>query len=195
MEKAAETLARALVRAGVNVLAGGAVVAGTASLPGDTQKDDSKATPIPRTLPRTGERCRKCPPDAGYAENINRGMPPGARKYQGYVTGRPYGIEPYDDRRGWNEEWRWNGVDWDGFVPNQCLLQEAKANYDIFFERWAVKSGALDDLKEQLTRQAAALRPYPSTRLRWYFQTPKAYAFMQAALIANNVESELKEGP
>ncbi len=53
-------------------------------------------------------------------------------KYQGCVTGRPYGIG--EGRTGWNEEWLWLGTDWDGFVSEECLLQEAKGNYDMFFE-------------------------------------------------------------
>ncbi len=55
--------------------------------------------------------------------------------------------------------------------PDQCLLQEAKANYDIFFEPWAEKSAALIKLKDQVQRQGRQGSASPPTRLRWYFRT------------------------
>jgi hypothetical protein len=165
-------------------------VAGTLSLPGDTPKDDSKATPVPRTLPRTGERCKRCPPDAGFPDTTTHDMTPAARRYQGYVTGRPYGVG--EGRRGWNEEWKWNNTDWDGFVPEECVLQEAKGNYDIFFEPWAKNTDAFRDMQKTAFSHAAKVRANPPTRIRWYFQTPKTYELMEPLLKRYSVESEFK---
>ncbi len=65
VEIAAAVLARALARAGVNVLGGGAVVVGAAGLPGDTQKDDSKATPVPRSAAAYRRAMQEVPPGYG----------------------------------------------------------------------------------------------------------------------------------
>lgn len=189
LEAAVAELGPVLLRAGAALL-GGATVAGTASLPGDTQKDDSKAKPVPRALPRTGERCKKCPADAGGVKITRHDMSPAARKYQGYVTGRPYGID--EGRTGWNEEWFWLGTDWDGFVSEECLLQEAKGNYDIFFEPWGRGAKVFMEMERTIARHASHIHRNPPTRLKWYFQTPKAYAQMKRVLDRNGVESELK---
>jgi len=62
VESAVDALGPALARGGAALL-GGAATAGTASLSGDSSKDDSKAAPVARTLPRTDESCKKCPPE------------------------------------------------------------------------------------------------------------------------------------
>ncbi len=71
LEAAVAELGPILLRVGAALL-GGATVAGTASLPGDTSKDDGKVAPIPRTLPRTGERCKACPPTTGFPAQHGR---------------------------------------------------------------------------------------------------------------------------
>ncbi|EKS9911211.1 hypothetical protein BTK88_006115, partial [Burkholderia pyrrocinia] len=100
-----------LARAGAALL-GGVGLAGTASLSSDTPKDESKAKTDAKAVPRTGEKCKKCPPEeTGKAENKRHHMSNHAREYQGRITGRPYSNEG-----GWNEEWLFQGVYFDGFL-------------------------------------------------------------------------------
>ncbi|WP_407060551.1 Tox-REase-5 domain-containing protein, partial [Burkholderia stagnalis] len=53
-----------------------------------------------------------------------------SREYQARITGRPYSNEGK-----WNEEWVWEGIAFDGFLPAECMLQEAKAHYAQFLQR------------------------------------------------------------
>ncbi|WP_229202475.1 restriction endonuclease fold toxin 5 domain-containing protein [Burkholderia pseudomallei] len=191
IEAAAVELGPILARVGVALL-GGATVAGTASLSGDTPKEDSKATPDVRALPRTGESCKKCPPEeTGRAIRANHHMSPHARMYQGRVTGRPYSV---DER--WSEEWKWFGTDFDGFVPAECLLQEAKSRYAKFLRRNV--EGELQprkwfegfaDMQDNLIRQATIVNMNPPARLKWYFEEADAREYMLPALIRNKVQS------
>ncbi|WP_240049414.1 restriction endonuclease fold toxin 5 domain-containing protein, partial [Burkholderia thailandensis] len=157
-------------RVGVALL-GGATVAGTASLSGDTPKEDSKATPDVRALPRTGESCKKCPPDAGAPIRRNHGVNWNSYRYQARITGFPFDTEGCR----WSEEWNWLGVDFDGFQPGECMLQETKGNYDQFLD--GSIPGAedffrgFDKMETQITTQASKVRANPPARLTWYFQT------------------------
>ncbi|WP_243720169.1 restriction endonuclease fold toxin 5 domain-containing protein [Burkholderia pseudomallei] len=164
IEAAAVELGPILARVGVALL-GGATVAGTASLSGDTPKEDSKATPDVRALPRTGESCKKCPPEAGTRVRRNHGVNWNSYRYQARITGFPFDTEACR----WSEEWRWLGVDFDGFQPGECLLQETKGNYDQFLD----------------TR----VRANPPARLTWYFQTPLTKRKMTPLLSSLGVRS------
>lgn len=173
--------------AGGTALAGGAAVAGVASLSGDTPRNDSKAEPVTRSLPRTDEKCQRCPPDlTGVAMDRKHHMTEKARVYQGCITGRPYDVEA-----GWSEEWVWLGIDFDGFVKESCLLQEAKGDYDQFLEMpWALKSfKGFDRMVETIETQGEAVRENPPTRLMWYFQGPKTRAKMLRQLTQNGIQS------
>jgi hypothetical protein len=77
------------------------------------------------------------------------------REYQGRITGRPYSVE-----EGWSEEWVWEEIDFDGFQPAECLLQEAKGNYDQFFDMpWAAKSfKGFDQMTSTIEAQGEAVR-------------------------------------
>jgi len=175
-----------LARAGAALL-GGAATAGTASLSGDTAKEDSKAAPVARTLPRTGERCKKCPPEeTGRPKRANHSMTPRSREYQGRVTGLPYSVE-----EGWSEEWEWF-AEFDGFVRAECLLQEAKAGYDKFLDedgkpiKWFQ---GFRKMADQVGKQARPVRANPPARLMWYFETPRARAYMLPVLNRYGVPS------
>ncbi|WP_428840336.1 restriction endonuclease fold toxin 5 domain-containing protein [Burkholderia vietnamiensis] len=179
------------MRAGVALL-GGVGLAGTASLSSDTSKDESKAKTDTKAVPRTGEKCKKCPPEeTGFAENKRRGMSPRSRKYQGRITGRPYSIEGE-----WNEEWVWLGTEFDGFVPAECLLQEAKAHYAQFLQRndeGEMKAQpwfeGYESLFRQLNTQAKKVNLNPPARLKWYFEEAELREYMLPALIENKVAS------
>ncbi|WP_230387924.1 restriction endonuclease fold toxin 5 domain-containing protein [Burkholderia pseudomallei] len=188
IEAAAVELGPILARVGVALL-GGATVAGTASLSGDTPKEDSKATPDVRALPRTDESCKKCPPDAGTRIRRNHGVNWNSYRYQARITGFLFDTEACR----WSEEWRWLEVDFDGFQPGECMLQETKGNYDQFLD--GSIPGAedffkgFDSMETQITNQATRVRANPPARLTWYFQTPLTKRKMTPLLSSLGVRS------
>ncbi|MCZ2894263.1 restriction endonuclease fold toxin 5 domain-containing protein [Burkholderia thailandensis] len=186
IEAAAVELGPILARVGVALL-GGATVAGTASLSGDTPKEDSKATPDVRALPRTGEKCKQCPPEqTGIPVRRYYRMNREPREYQGRVTGRPYSIE-----EGWSEEWSWLGLDYDGFQTSECLLQEAKGNFDQFFSRKTRRPmkwfSGFRKIDLQIEARANIVRANPPTKLRYYFQTPLTASYFRERLARNGI--------
>lgn len=88
--------------------------------------DRAKTAPIAKTEATTKERekCRECPPDKGLLTKVNHHMSQRSRDYQARITGFPPGME-----------WVFEGRDFDGFKSKECLLQEAKADYDQFFDK------------------------------------------------------------
>ncbi|WP_230958213.1 restriction endonuclease fold toxin 5 domain-containing protein [Burkholderia territorii] len=181
IEAAAVELGPLLARAGVALL-GGAAVAGTASLSGDTPKDESKAKPDVRAIPRTGESCKKCPPELGTKVRRNHGVNWNAYRYQARITGFAFDTEACR----WSEEWLWEGTTFDGFQPGECMLQEAKGNYDQFLDGSIPKAEKWFDgfrtMEEQIIEQGALTRANPPARLTWYFQTPLTYRKMAPLL-------------
>ncbi|WP_235369297.1 restriction endonuclease fold toxin 5 domain-containing protein [Burkholderia pseudomallei] len=191
IEAAAVELGPILARVGVALL-GGATVAGTASLSGDTPKEDSKATPDVRALPRTGESCKKCPPESGAKIRRNHGVNWNAYRYQARITGFAFDTEECR----WSDEWNWLGIDFDGFQPGECLLQETKGNYDQFLDGSIPKADkffkGLDSMEATAIRQSAAVRANPPARLMWYFQTPLARQRMLTVLRRLGITSILQ---
>nr|WP_186229915.1 restriction endonuclease fold toxin 5 domain-containing protein [Burkholderia gladioli] len=185
IEGAATALGPILARAGAAIL-GGAAAGAVGSLSGDTKKEDSKAAPVARTLPRTDESCKKCPPEGGAFMRANHHMTRAAREYQGRITGWPYSVE-----EGWSREWDWQGTDFDGFIPAQCMLQEAKGNYDQFTEmEWAQESfKGFRTMETTIMRQGRIVRANPPTKLMWYFQGPKTRAKMLILLRRWGIQS------
>jgi len=188
VEAAAAELGPILARAGAALL-GGAATAGTASLSGDTSKDDSKAAPVARTLPRTGEKCKKCPPEAGVKMRRKHGVNWNSYRYQARITGFAFDTEECR----WSEEWEWLDIDFDGFQAGDCLLQETKGNYDQFLD--GSIPGAEDffkgfgSMQDQAVAQGTAVRSNPPARLSWYFQTPLAERKMAPLLARMGIQS------
>ncbi|WP_122775422.1 restriction endonuclease fold toxin 5 domain-containing protein, partial [Burkholderia pseudomallei] len=149
----------------------------------------SKATPDVRALPRTGESCKKCPPDAGTRIRRNHGVNWNSYRYQARITGFPFDTEACR----WSEEWRWLEVDFDGFQPGECMLQETKGNYDQFLD--GSIPGAedffkgFDSMETQITNQATRVRANPPARLTWYFQTQLTKRKMTPLLSSLGVRS------
>ncbi len=149
----------------------------------DATRQQAPTLPLPRMKP-----CEDCPPGCtGRAVRTNVSMPEVSRVYQGRITGRPYSIKP-----AWSEEWRWMGVDFDGFQPQECLMQEAKARYDQFVLRsgealWFFEG--FKAMREQVKRQARAVHANPPTRLLWYFMTPRTREYMLPVLADEGVPS------
>ncbi|AOI60378.1 hypothetical protein WI28_05380 [Burkholderia diffusa] len=191
IEAAAVELGPLLARAGVALL-GGAAVAGTGSLSGDTPKEESKAKPDVRAIPRTGESCKKCPPEeSGRAENKTHHMSDHSREYQGRITGRPY-----SNAGKWNEEWVWQGIAFDGFLPAACMLQEAKSRYAQFLQR--DDDGELEPVSwfkgfpgmvSDIERQGGKVKLFPPARLTWYFEEAEVREYLLKDLRRNAVLS------
>ena len=168
--------------------AAGAVAGMWAAVTGSSDsKDDTRQQAPTLTLPRT-KPCGDCPPGlTGQAVRTNVSMPEVSRVYQGRITGRPYSIKP-----AWSEEWRWMGIDFDGFQPQECLMQEAKARYDQFVGRDGMPLPFFEGFEartDQVKRQAAAVHANPPTRLLWYFMTPRARQYMLPHLQRHGVPS------
>ncbi|WCM21305.1 restriction endonuclease fold toxin 5 domain-containing protein [Paraburkholderia bryophila] len=186
LEAAVAELSPVLLSAG-RALLGGAATAATGSVSGDKSKEDSKAAPAFRTLPRTGESCKKCPPEqTGLALRRSHYMNAAPREYQGRITGRPYNVA-----EGWSEEWHWSKIDFDGFKPAECLLQEAKGNYDQFVDQpWAIRSfKGFDDMTAMIMAQSEVVAENPPARLMWYFEGPKTRQKMLEVLTQYGVPS------
>lgn len=191
IEAAAVELGPVLARAGVALL-GAVGLAGTATLSSDTPKDESKATTDAKAIPRTGEKCKKCPPEeTGRAENKTHHMSDHSREYQGRITGRPYSNEGK-----WNEEWVWQGIAFDGFLPAECMLQEAKSRYAQFLQR--DDEGELEPVSwfkgfpgmvSDIERQAGPVRLSPPARLTWYFEEAEVREYLLKDLRRNSVLS------
>jgi hypothetical protein len=188
LEAAVAELGPALARAGAGLL-GGAATAGTASLSGDTAKEDSKAAPIARTLPRTGESCKKCPPEAGVKIRRKHGVNWNSYRYQARITGFAFDIEECR----WSDEWEWLDIDFDGFQAGECMLQEAKGDYDQFLDGSIPKANkwfeGFRTMEDQIVDQGSAVRLNPPARLTWYFQTPLTYKKMTPLLTRLGVQA------
>jgi len=188
LEAAVAELGPVLLSAG-RALLGGAATAATGSASGDKSKEDSKTTPEVRTLPRTGESCKKCPPDAGSRINRRHGVNWNAYRYQARVTGFAFDTEACR----WSDEWHWLKIDFDGFQTGDCLLQETKGNYDQFID--GSIPGAVDffrgfeSMEDQAMAQGTEVRLNPPARLTWYFQTPLTQRKMTRLLARLGIHS------
>ncbi|WP_434642818.1 restriction endonuclease fold toxin 5 domain-containing protein [Achromobacter piechaudii] len=187
----AEAIAAALARAAAGAAAG-AVLGGVATLPGDTPREDSEAKPTDRALPRTGEPCKKCPPDLGLMVRRRHGVNWNAYEYQARVTGFAYDTEYCQ----WSDEWNWENTDFDGFVSAECLLQETKGNYDQFLDGSIPGSEdffkGFDSMERQAIMQGTRVRMHPPAKLKWYFQTGLTHQRMSILLAQLGVLSETK---
>ena len=154
----------------------GAVVVGGVDLAKTRAQEaqDAKATPLTKADATTRKKkCDECPPDKGVFKPRNTaGWSATSIAYQVRICGLPVGP-------GVITEWAFGGVDFDGFDSGQCLLKEAKAKYDQFFdlyggvEEWWLNGE--DKLIAEFMRQAAVAEPRPPTRLRWHFMEPVSY--------------------
>ncbi|WP_186177729.1 restriction endonuclease fold toxin 5 domain-containing protein [Burkholderia gladioli] len=191
IEGAATALGPILARAGAAIL-GGAAVGAVGSLSGDTKKEDSKAAPVARTLPRTDESCKKCPPESGVRIRRNHGVNWNSYRYQARITGFAFDTEECR----WSDEWHWFEIDFDGFQPGECLLQEAKGNYDQFLDGSIPKADkwfeGFKSMEDQIVEQGTTVRMNPPARLTWYFQTPLTYKKMALVLTRSGVQAVYK---
>lgn len=187
---------RVLAALGVGVVAGAAgEAAKEAARKRQEEADRAKASPIARTdaQTKTKEKCKECPPDKGVPFQRNFPERKAWIDYQARITGMPNGPT-------FIMEWAFNGVVFDGFVSAQCLLQDAKAGYDQFFDMWGefkydFQERIFRDMMFDAIKQNNAAVPKPPVQLRWYFQEPVSYRYMQPVLQAAAPQIEVVYQP
>ncbi|MBW0447581.1 hypothetical protein EN871_21780 [bacterium M00.F.Ca.ET.228.01.1.1] len=205
LEGAGEAIAAAwsaFVSSGVaTATAGGAATAAILALPGDTAQENDKAKAEAQANTRTRQPRCKCPPEkSGEKVRRKRNMNPEPRRYQARITGYEYGIttdgKGRETKDGWNMEFCWLGTDFDGFMKEQCLLQEAKGNYDQLLDKFFDENGdarynfdGFTATKAQIFKQGTLVKQNPPTKLMWYFQTPEARAYLMDTLVRASVPS------
>jgi len=166
---------RILVALGVGAVAG---VAGEAARKRQKEADQAKATPIARADVRTKEKCKECTADEGkpYMRNT-AGWPEASIAYQKRITGMPPAPP------GFLTEWAFGGTKFDGFKSAECLLMEAKARYDQFFDEWGrfrypFQEKIFVTMLDEAIGQNNAAVPKPPIQLQWNFMEPVSYRYM-----------------
>lgn len=153
------------------------------------EADKAKSTPIAKveTQAKTKEKCKECPPDKGVPFNRpTAGWSEVSIAYQFRICGLPAGP-------GFITEWMYNAVTFDGFDSSQCLLKEAKARYDQFFDAFGDPQEwwkGDEPLISEAARQSLAARPMPPIQLRWYFMEPMSYRFFSKVFSAMTLPIE-----
>lgn len=143
------------------------------------EADKAKSSPIARAQTKAREKCKECPPDKGSQHTRTFPASKPWVEYQARIGGMPYGPT-------FILEWRFNGVDFDGFVSAECLLKEAKGSYDNFFNDWGEVlkwwEHNVEELMKEISRQSLAALPRPPVRLEWFWQQPMSYRYFSRVL-------------
>lgn len=172
---------RVLAALGVGLAAG---AAGEAALEQARKRqeeaDKAKSGAIARTEATTKEKekCKECPPDRGALMPVNHHMSQNSMEYQARITGFPPGME-----------WLFEGKDFDGFKSGICLLQEAKAEYDQFFNKegeflYPFQEKIFVDMGKQALAQSIIVDRNKPAALTYYFQTAMACRYMKPKLLS-----------
>lgn len=159
------------------------------------EADKAGDAPIARSDTKTGSKCKECAPDKGSTFiRPTAGWSAISIAYQARIGGLPVGP-------GSITEWMFNGVTFDGFDSSQCLLKEAKAAYDQFFddfrqplEWWArSKTGEMGMIAQARVQYSAAV-PSPLVHLRWYFMEPISFSHFTGVFAVQfpTLETELQ---
>ncbi len=169
--------ARVLTALGVGVVAGAAgEAAREQARKRQEEADKAKSTPIARTDAATKERrkCEDCTPDRGSPFNRSTaGWSEVSIAYQARISGMPVGP-------GFITEWLFSGVTFDGFDSSQCLLKEAKAKYDQFFDDFGDPKEwwkGDEPIIAEASAQSVVAKPQPPVQLRWHFMQPMSHRF------------------
>lgn len=175
-------LGRLLVALGLTV-AGGAAIDQVRKR--KEEADNTRTAPIARTEAQTKakEKCKECPPDKGTLVTRNWNMSDVSRAYQARITG----FAP-------RTEWSFGGLDFDGFRSSECMLQEAKALYDQFFDPedgqpkfFFTLSGGERKIVRQAQAQSAVVIASSPARLTWYFMQPISYRYFTRRFVTEGV--------
>ena len=169
--------ARLLAAVGAGVAAGAAGVAvNEQARKRQEEAEKAKSAPIARTETQTKNRkkCPDCTADRGAPFNRSTaGWSEISIAYQARIGGMPKGP-------GFITEWLFNGVAFDGFDSSECLLKEAKAKYDQFFDILGVPKEWWTGDEKMMTEasaQSVVAKPRPPVQLRWHFMQPVSYHF------------------
>lgn len=173
---------RVLTTLGVGLAAG---AAGEAARKRERKRqeasDRAASTTVSRSEAKTQEpeKCKECPPDRGKPFQRNFPVRKDWVDYQARITGFTNGPT-------FIMEWEFNGVKFDGFVSDQCLLQEAKAGYDQFFDEWGRPerwwAHNIEEMMVDIRRQGFAAIPRPPVRLEWYWQQAASHRYFSRVL-------------
>lgn len=168
---------RILAALGVGIAAGAAGEAAREEARKRQQEaGEAKSAPISRSEAPAGTRrkCPDCAPDRGAPFNrATAGWSEESIAYQARIGGLPVGP-------GFITEWLFNAVTFDGFASGECLLKEAKAKYDQFFDEFGYRRDFWKGdaaLLAQAVAQSNAAAPQPPVQLRWYFMQPMSYRY------------------
>lgn len=172
-------------------------VVGEASPEGvaDPTNEDARPVPGSTTDARTEEceDCNDCKPRDGYIfQPSNRNYHTGGGDwvfYQLYIANMG-GNPIFSMANGKVQEWKYNGVDFDGFWSYSCTLIEAKKGYESFFVRandgsWIpgkvpFMGESLNAFLEQADEQSMTIGDNrPTASLRWYFSAQPTYQYFQ----------------
>lgn len=183
-------VARVLATLGVGVVAGAAgETAKEQARKRQEEADKAKTTPISRTEAQTKARkkCPDCTPDRGAPFNRSTaGWSEVSIAYQARIGGMPVGP-------GFITEWLFSGVTFDGFDSSECLLKEAKAKYDQFFDDFGdPKEWWKGDelIMAEASAQSVVAKPQPPVQLRWHFMQPMSYRFFSKVFSAMRLPIE-----
>ena len=183
-------VARVLAALGIGIVAGAAgEAAREAARKRQDEADKAKASPTARTDSQTKakEKCKECPPDKGAPFNrTTAGWSEVAIAYQARIGGLPVGPN-------FITEWMFNAVTFDGFDSSQCLLKEAKARYDQFFDDFGYRLDFWkgdEALIAQAVSQSTVAGPQPPVQLRWYFMEPKSYRYFSKIFLSATLRLE-----
>lgn len=183
-------VARVLATLGVGVVAGAAGEnAKEQARKRREEADKANTTPISRTEAQTKARkkCPDCTPDRGAPFNRSTaGWSEVSIAYQARIGGMPVGP-------GFITEWLFSGVTFDGFDSSECLLKEAKAKYDQFFDDFGdPKEWWKGDelIMAEASAQSVVAKPQPPVQLRWHFMQPMSYRFFSKVFSAMRLPIE-----
>ncbi|MBY5942402.1 restriction endonuclease fold toxin 5 domain-containing protein [Halomonas sp. DP5N14-9] len=164
---------------------------------GETEENQD-AKPIPGSTTDVGVRtkecedCNDCKPRDGYIHQpYSRNYQVGGGDwvfYQLFIAnmgGGPF----FGMANGRLQEWKYNGVDFDGFWSNSCTLVEAKKGYDKFLIKkgkiWQPKDipfmiSTIDSFRIEAQSQIDAIEDsIPPATLRWYFSAHPTYLYFR----------------
>ncbi|MCU6502291.1 restriction endonuclease fold toxin 5 domain-containing protein [Rugamonas sp. A1-17] len=179
--------ARVIVALGAGAVAG---AAGDAARKRQKEADEARSSPIARTdaQAKSKEKCKDCAPDKGTPSLRNTaGWSDDAITYQMRIAQMP------PAPAGFLTEWKFSGVDFDGFDSSQCMLKETKAKYDQFFDDFGDPREwwkGDEPIMTQATAQSVVAKPQPPVQLRWHFMQPKSYRFFSKVFSAMRLPIE-----
>lgn len=175
IQAAAEALLKSL---GITAATGVGAIAVNEAVKKKTQAaEQARAAAIAKAGAQTKARdsCSKCPPDCGSLVPRNWNMSVDSHEYQARITGFAPGTE-----------WSFKGIDFDGFKSQACMLLEAKARYDQFFNgegkpKFFFEFTGLAKMMTQATTQSGIVETSLPASLHWHFMQPLSYRYLTEA--------------